>query len=455
MTTRCFLQFICLLPLISATAVADDFAAERAANWHQWRGPEASGVAPRGNPPIEWSESKNVKWKAEIPGYGKSTPIIWGNRVFVTTAIDTGMIVEGKAKPEDQPDRPFGIKYPNTLFRFVVLCLDRDSGKVLWERTAALELPNEGHHGDNSHATASPTTDGRFLYVSFGSRGLYCYDLAGELRWKRQLPTVETRLSFGEGSSPVISGDVLILNRDNETDSQLLALDARTGDIRWQTQRDETSAWSTPLVVEHSGRTQVITNASKRVRSYDLATGQLIWECGGQVSNVTPSPVRFGDQIICMSGYKGSIAMALPLAVAGDITGSDQISWRYERDTPYVPSPLLDGERLYFTKSNSAILTCLDVRTGKPRLEAVRLPGLSNIYASPVAASGRLYLTGRDGTTLVLQQADSLEVLATNKLDDFIDASARSPAINSSSAAASGCIACRSSRRKSFHGPKR
>ncbi|HEX5104369.1 MAG TPA: PQQ-binding-like beta-propeller repeat protein [Pirellulaceae bacterium] len=423
MFSRCSLRLVCLLSLVSAPAASADFEAERAANWHQWRGPEATGVAPEGNPPFEWSESKNVKWKVEIPGHGKSTPIVWGNRVFVITAIDTGKVVEGQAKPEDQPDRPFGIKYPNTLFRFVVLCLDRENGKILWERTAAEELPHEGHHGDNSHATASPTTDGRYLYVSFGSRGLYCYDLAGERRWKRQLPAVETRLSFGEGSSPVISGDVLLLNRDNETDSHLLALNAQTGDILWQAQRDEISAWATPLVIEHGGRTQVITNASNRVRSYDLASGEVVWECGGQVSNVTPSPVRFGDHVVCMSGYKGSSAMSLPLGASGDITGTDKIAWQYERDTPYVPSPLLDGERLYFTKSNSAILTCLDVRTGKPILEAARLPGLSNIYASPVAAAGRIYLTGRDGTTLVLKRADKLEVLATNKLDDAIDAS--------------------------------
>lgn len=404
-------------------AAADDFSDNVARNWHQWRGPEANGVAPTGDPPTEWNEGKNVKWKVEIPGHGKSTPIVWGQRVFVITAVDTGKTVAGAASPDEQPERPFGIKYPNTLFRFVVMCFHRDTGELLWERTAVEELPHEGHHGDNSHATASPTTDGRLLYVSFGSRGMYCYDLEGELRWKRKLEQVETRLSFGEGSSPVIHGNVLVLNRDNETRSQILALDAGTGDVLWQADREETSAWATPLVVERNGRAQVITNASRRVRSYDLKTGEVIWECGGQVGNVTPSPVSFRDHVICMSGYKGSVALSLPLDAEGDITDSDRIAWRYQRDTPYVPSPLLYGELLFFNKSNTAILTCLDAESGKPLLEAVRLPGLSNIYASPVGAADRIYVTARDGTTLVLKRAAAVEVLATNKLDDSIDAS--------------------------------
>jgi outer membrane protein assembly factor BamB len=404
-------------------AGADDSSTERAHNWHQWRGPEATGVAPHGDPPIEWDQTRNVKWKAEIPGQGKSTPIVWGHRVFLITAVNTGQVVEGVVKPEDQPQRQFGIKFPNTLFRFVVLCLDRETGKILWDQTAVEELPHEGHHGDNSHASASPTTDGKLLYVSFGSRGVYCYDLDGQPQWQRKLGNVETRLSFGEASSPVVHGDTVLLNRDNETESQLLAFDARTGEPRWQAKREEISAWATPLVVEHGGRTQVITNASRRVRSYDLSTGELLWECGGQVGNVTPSPVPFGQHVICMSGYRGSIAVSLPLAAKGDITGGDQIAWRYDRDTPYVPSPLLYGDMLYFNKSNNAVLTCLDAKTGQPLLDATRLEGLSNMYASPVGAADRVYLVGRNGTTLVLKRAPTLEVLATNKLDDLMDAS--------------------------------
>jgi outer membrane protein assembly factor BamB len=412
------------LALAYSTPVdAGELAAARIDNWPHWRGPLVTGVAPHGDPPVNWSESQNVKWKVEIPGRGVATPIIWNQQVFALTAIDTSKTVEDAPKPEDQPERPFGIKFPNTLYRFTVLCLDRATGKTLWERTATESLPHEGHHGDSSFASASPVTDGRRLYVSFGSRGVFCYDLAGELQWHRPVDTVQTRLSFGEASSPVVHGDALVLNRDNEGHSQILVLDARSGDLRWKVDRDEVSAWATPLVTESGGKTQVVTNASNRVRSYDLATGEVLWECGGQVSNVIPSPVRFGDLVCCMSGYKGSVAMAIPLDSTGDVTNGNRVAWRHDRDTPYVPSPLLYGDLLYFNKSNNAVLTCLDARTGKPVVEATRLPELSNIYASPVGAAERVYFVGRDGTTLVLQHGPRLEPLATNRLDDAIDAS--------------------------------
>ncbi|MDP1796152.1 MAG: PQQ-like beta-propeller repeat protein, partial [Planctomycetaceae bacterium] len=261
------------------------------------------------------------------------------------------------------------------------------------------------------------------VYVSFGSRGLYCYSLDGELLWKKKLGNVETRLSFGEACSPVVHGDFVVLNRDNDSDSRILVFDARTGDLRWEAKREEKSAWATPLIVEHQGRTQLITNASQRVRSYDLMTGEVLWQCGGQVGNVTPCPVVWGDQVICMSGYRGSMAMSLPLDAQGDITETDRIAWRYGKDTPYVPSPLLYGDLLYFNKLNNGILTILDAKTGTPVLESVRMPGISNIYASPVGAADRVYFLGRDGTMLVTKHAKTLEVLATNKLDDSFDAS--------------------------------
>jgi len=407
----------------SKPAEGSDLAADRLHNWPQWRGPAANGVAPHGDPPINWDESTNIKWKVEVPGRGVASPIVWGNQVFLATAIDTGRVVDGAAKPEEQPERPFGIRFPNTTYRYAVLCLDLATGQTLWESTATEDLPHEGHHGDSSFASASPTTDGRRLYVAFGSRGVFCFDLSGELQWKRSIDTVQTRLSFGEACSPVLHGESIVLNRDNEGKSQLLVLDARSGVFRWKVDRDEGSAWATPLVIEHEGRTQIITSASKRVRSYDLATGEIIWECGGQVGNVIPSPVQFGNLVCCLSGYKGSAAIAIPLDAKGDITDGNRIAWQYNRDTPYVPSPLLYGERLYFTKVNDAILTCLDAKSGEPLVKATRLPGLTNIYSSPVGAADRVYFVGRDGTTLVVKNAAALEPLATNHLDDAIDAS--------------------------------
>lgn len=412
-----------LAMLVPPLARGADSTGEKLENWHQWRGPSADGVAPRGNPPVRWDDQHNIQWKAEIPGRGSSTPIVWQDRVFLVTAIDTGR-PGGVAPPTSpQPPNPFGIKTPTTYFRFVVLCYQRGTGQLLWEQTAAEVLPHEGHHQDNSFASASPTTDGKYLYVSFGSRGLFCYDLDGELQWKHPLEPVLTRLSFGEASSPVVHGDRLVLVRDNEGKSQILVLDARNGELVWKKDRDEISAWATPLIVEHDNRTQVITNASKRVRSYDLATGKVWWECGGQFSNVIPSPVRLNDHVLCLSGYRGSAAIAIPLAADGDVTDSDRLAWTYNRDTPYVPSPLLYRDQLYFNKSNTAIVTCLNAATGTPVWAAQRLEDLNNIYSSPVAAADRVYFVGRDGTTAVLRHGEKLDVLATNRLSDPIDAS--------------------------------
>ena len=421
------MRFVLILGVcaFAASTLGGEFASDRQQNWHQWRGPEANGVAPEGNPPLKWGADTNLQWKVEIPGRGSSTPIVWNDRVFILTSINTGRAADVDVAPPsaDQPKNPFGITNPTTYYQFVVLCFDRATGKQLWERIATEVLPHEGHHQDNSFASASPTTDGRHLYVSFGSRGLYCYDLDGNLKWNHPLDTVLTRLSFGEACSPVVHGDSLVLNRDNDGKSHIVVLNSNTGELRWKSERNESSAWATPLIVDHDGRTQVITNASNRVRSYELASGKVLWECGGQVSNVIPSPVRFGNSVLCLSGYRGSSAIAISLDAKDDVTDSDKILWKFNRDTPYVPSPLLYGDMLYFNKSNSAILTCLNAATGKPIFEAQRLQDLNNVYASPVGAADRVYIVGRDGTTVVLKRGSTLEVLAVNKIEDPIDAS--------------------------------
>ena len=414
-------MFTCLLPL-AVTAAADDFDAERMHNWHQWRGPLATGVAPRGEPPIKWDEKTHIKWKAEIPGLGSSTPIVWGDQVFVLSAIKTDRNAE---KPPRTDERAKTAPEGN-YYQFVVLSFDRATGKLRWKEVACEAVPHEGRHNTNTHASASPTTDGRRLYVSFGSRGIYCYDLAGRLLWKRELGLMRTRFGWGEAISPVIHGDSLIVNWDHEDSSFLVSLDGRTGETRWRADRDEPTSWATPLVVSHNGRDQVVVSATKRVRGYDLATGKVLWECGGQTTNVIASPVASGGVVFCMSNYGESAAYAIPLDSSGDITGSDRLIWSHPRGTPYVPSPLLLDDRIYFLRSNSNILTCLDAKTGRPLIDQVRVPDLKNVYASPTAASGRIYLVDRDGATIVLNSAapgSALEVLATNKLDDPIDAS--------------------------------
>lgn len=407
--------------------MAAEPAEEILANWHQFRGPLATGVAPRGNPPITWSEASNVRWKAPVPGLGSSTPIVWGERIFLLTAIETDRKVDTVPDPKDQPQRPFGIVFPNRFHQFVVLCLDRRTGRTLWQRVATEVVPHEGHHPDNDFASSTPITDGRRLYVNFGSRGVYCYDLEGELLWQRDFGQMQTRLSFGEGSSPALADDTLVMTFDHDGPSFIVALDAATGQTRWKQERDEQSAWATPLIVEHGRRRQVVTNASNKVRSYDLQTGELLWECAGQVGNVTPSPVAASDLVYCMSGYRGSALFALPLDQRGDLSDSDKIAWQHNRSTPYIPSPLLYDGWLYFTQTNSGVLSILDAATGKAILDPTRLPGITGMYASPVAADGRIYITSRTGTTLVLRRSPRLEILATNQLDDEVFDS--SPAI--------------------------
>jgi outer membrane protein assembly factor BamB len=221
----------------------------------------------------------------------------------------------------------------------------------------------------------------------------------------------------------VLHGDSLLLNWDQEVDSALYCLDAATGQTKWRTPREEPTTWSTPAVAPHGDGYQVILNGTKRIRSYDLASGRELWQCGGMTVNPIPSPVTAHDVVYCMSGYQGTAALALPLGEKGDLTGQSKSLWKYSGGTPYVPSPLLVDNRLYFTKANDALLTILDTESGKPVLDRRRLPGVRAFYASPVAAAGRVYLVDRDGTALVLKQGDELEVLAKNSLDEPIDAS--------------------------------
>ncbi len=415
------LGFTTHLPAEASDAAQPEKGASE--NWHQWRGPDANGVSRTATPPIEWSERKNIKWKVAIEGSGTSTPIVWRSKVFLLTAINTGRVDPSLPKPEDQPDRVFGIKYPNTVYEFVVLCLDRETGKELWRSTATQLIPQEGHHGDNDFASASPTTDGERLYCWFGSAGLFCYDLNGKRLWQRDLGKIHMEASLGEGCSPVVYDGKLVILRDNARQSYIEVLDAKTGETRWKKDRDEPNAWATPRVLEHRGKTQVITAASNMVRSYDLSNGHIIWECSGLTGNVIPSPVVDGDTVICMSGYQGYSLLALPLSATGDISNSNKIIWTKHRATPYVPSPLLYDGMLYFNQSNQAIVSCLDSKSGDTIMKPTRLSGISNIYASPVGADNRIYVIGRNGVTLVLRRSKDLNVLATNKLDDQFDAS--------------------------------
>jgi outer membrane protein assembly factor BamB len=390
--------------------------------WPQWRGPLATGEGPRAHPPLEWSEEKNVRWKVEVPGRGQSSPVVWEDLVFVTTAVPQAKGVPSKPAEAARAGGPPVVK-PDGIVEFVVQAHNRSDGKVRWRTTVKELLPHEGTHKDGSYASGSALTDGERLYAFFGSRGLYALDLKGKVLWEKQLGTMQTRMGFGEGSSPALFGDTLVVNWDHEGQDFVVALDKKTGSERWRAERDEPTSWATPIVVASDGKAQVVTSATKRVRSYDLATGKLLWEAGGMTENVIPSPVSASGMVYATSGFRGNALIAVRVADAkGDVTGTPAVAWSYDRDTPYVPSPLLYKDGLYFMKSNSAVLTRIDVATGKPSYTQ-RLDRLTNVYASPVAAAGRVYVVGRDGTSAVLAAGPEPTVLATNSLGDGFDAS--------------------------------
>lgn len=393
-------------------------------NWPQWRGPNANGsAAPTADPPVNWDEKTNIKWKASLAGKGSATPIVWGDQVFVLTAVDTGRVANPKDLPKIDPALAVKTTPPKTYHQFIVMSFDRQTGKLRWKQTAAEKVPHEGKHTSHSYAAGSPTTDGKRLYVSFGSFGNYCYDLDGKLLWSRDLGRLNTRLGWGEAVTPVIHGDNLLLNWDQETNSALYCLDPATGKTRWRAPRDEVSSWNTPFVVEHQGQTQVILNATKRIRGHDLKDGAILWEVGGMTTNAIPSAVAANGIAYVMSGYGPGNAVAIPLDSRGDQLTDAKLLWRVKVGTPYVPSPALAGDRLYFTQMNTNVYTVLDTKTGKAIIDRQRLPDVTSFYASPIVAAGRVYLVDRTGVSLVLKQSDKLEVLATNGLDDEIDAS--------------------------------
>lgn len=408
-----------------------------ASHWGHWRGPTLNGVAAKdATPPLEWSEEKNVRWKVAIPGRGYSTPIVWEDRLFLLSARpaketasqdgswdDLEPVAYLQRGAGDRGPRSRGAPAPRDAYEFLVICLDRHTGKTLWERVARREVPHEGLHETNTFASSSPVTDGQRLYASFGSRGIHCYDLDGEKLWEVDLGDMETRGGFGEGASPTLHGQTLIVPWDHEGQSFVAALNALTGDELWRVARDEPSTWATPLVLPRGDGQQVVLNGTTAVRSYDLNTGTLLWECGGQAMNPIPSPVADSERVYVMTGFRGHALYAIPLDAEGDITNSDTVAWSMDELTPYISSPVLHEGLLYITKERTGILSCVEAETGKTVYKNQRLPGLSTLYASPTLANGYLYLFGRDGAAVVVKAGRDFEVVAENRLEEGIDAS--------------------------------
>ena len=415
-----YLYLLAMAGLLARAASAGDAMT----NWPQWRGPLATGVAPHGDPPLKWNEADgtNIRWKSEIPGRGHSTPVVWDDRIFLTTAIPVGDALppHPSTAPGNHDNLPVTHRH-----RFVALAVSRSTGKILWQRKLREALPHEQGHYTASLASNSPVTDGEHLFVFFGSFGLYCLDLEGELVWQADFGPMQSLHGHGEGSSPVLYQDTVVVNWDHEGKSFIVALEKSTGKQQWKVDRNEVTSWATPIVVEHAGKPQVIVSGTSRVRGYDLATGDVIWECGGLSSNIVASPVSGEGMVFAGSSYDKKALLAIRLdGAVGDITGTDQVAWRRIRGTPYVPSPLLYQGGLYFLTHYQGLLSRVDARTGKDSPGSIRLDGIKNIYASPVAAAGRIYVTDLDGATMVVSSGEVPRLLALNQLSESISASA-------------------------------
>jgi outer membrane protein assembly factor BamB len=389
---------------ICAGLIVGGNALSYAENWGHWRGPAGNTAAIGAKPPTEFSGTKNVKWKVAIPGRGSGSPVVWDDRVFVVSAVPSNDGVRGK-------------------LAFNTYCFDREAGTLKWQRTAIEAVPREGTHSTNGYASASPCTDGKHVYSHFGSQGLYCYTLDGELVWKRDdFGQMMTRNSFGEGSSPTLAGDLIIVPWDHEGPSFLYALNKLTGETVWKTARDEPTCWATPLVISIGDRKQVVMNGQNYARSYDLETGKELWRCDGQTDRPAASAIADDELVYIGSGFRGAFLGAFRPSGRGDIERTESVVWTIDRDTPDVASPVLSGGRIYFYKGKSGLLTCVDAKTGKPHYSSQRIPGVNSTYASPVVAGGYVYLTDRSGAITVVKDSEKLEVVATNQLGEPVDA---------------------------------
>jgi len=415
------------ITLITTMLPMDIYGTSGDNHWPMWRGPDGTGAAKNGNPPITWSETENIKWKVKVPGESLSSPVIWEDKIFFLTAIKTDKKVEN-AEPQQDSRQAGGRRRrmtvpPKTVHKFDVVCMNRKNGKIIWQKTAREELPHEGHHPTASFACYSPVTDGKHLWGSFGSRGVHCYDLNGNHKWSKDLGRVNIHGAFGESGSAALASDAVIIVMDHEGDSFIYALNKETGETIWKKARDEGSNWSTPITIEMDGKIQVVSNANKFVRSYDAKKGDIIWQCSGQTRNVVPCPVTGFGKVFCMSGFRGSMLQAIELGRTGDLTGTDAINWQVTKGTPYVPSSLLYGDKLYFCSVNKAEISCYQAETGKAHFIQQELEGLGDIYSSPVGAADRVYFFSRNGAAKVIGHSDKFKVLATNKLDDEFSAS--------------------------------
>ena len=420
--------FLVVIAILLLPFASDDCAAQSGSRksalrqWAQWRGPLGTGESPTANPPTQWSETNNIRWKTPLPGLGHSTPVVWDQTVFVTTAIPFGPKFEPIA--DNAPGSHDNFKV-SQKFKFLAMAFDRADGKVKWQRELHEAIPHEGGHVSASLASASPITDGLHLIAYFGSYGIYCLDFEGNLVWEKSLGKMNSKHGHGEGASPALFEDSLIVNWDHEGQSFIVALDKNNGNETWRVDRQEVTSWSSPVIYSHHGQEQVVVAGTSAVRAYDLKTGDVIWECSGLSNNIVATPIVYQGMVYVGSSYEIKSMLAIRLDGArGNITGTENVVWKRASRTPYVPSPLLCHNTLYFLRHYQGIISIADAKTGHETIGPFRLNGIRDVYASPVAADGKIFITDRDGVTLVISEREMPRLLSANRLDDSFSASA-------------------------------
>ncbi|MFK7820099.1 MAG: PQQ-binding-like beta-propeller repeat protein [Planctomycetaceae bacterium] len=390
--------------------------------WPQFRGPLGTGEAPQADPPTEWSEDRNIRWKIPLPGLGHSTPVVWGEQIFVTTSIPFGEKFPGK--PDTDPKAHDNVRVTQK-HRFLMIAINRKDGSIAWRKNLKESTPHEGGHYTSSQASASPVCDDQHVIGFFGSHGLYCLTHDGQVVWQKNLGAIQSKHNHGEGASPALLGDTLVVNWDHEGQSFVVAFDKATGKEKWRVARNEMTSWSSPIAVDHKGLKMAIVAGTNRIRAYDLDSGSVLWSCGGLSQNVCATPIYFDGVVYAGSSYDTRNFMAIDIDGAqGDLTGSSRVLWSRRQQPPYVPSPLLYQGAVYYHRHYQGVLSRINARTGAEEPGPIRLPIISNVYGSPVAAAGRIYVTDLRGTTRVLKAGAKPDFISRNRLDDSFSATA-------------------------------
>ncbi|MFT7677427.1 MAG: outer membrane protein assembly factor BamB [Planctomycetota bacterium] len=392
-------------------------------DWSRWRGPSGNGGSADLEAPTDWTEEDNVRWRIDLPGAGSSTPVIWGEHLFLTTAVPTDRTPEGAdgAEPVDSGRRS---PPPTNIYEFWTLAIKRSSGEVAWSSKLTETVPHEGGHATNTQASASPVTDGEHLFVFLGSRGLFCLDMQGKTIWSKDLGRMQTRREFGEGASPALHGDTLVVVWDHEGEDFILALDKSTGKELWRKSRDEPTTWVTPRIVPDGERHLVVVPATNATRAYDLANGEVVWTVDGMTTNCIPTAMYAEGVVFMMSGYRGNTLQAVRVEGAkGDLRKSESVLWEHHKGTSYVPSGALMDGLIYFLRGNNGVLSCVDAGTGEELYAGQRLGELRSVYSSVTVVGDYLYICSREGLTAVVSRGPEFTLVAVNSLDAVFDAS--------------------------------